>query len=315
MKDYFGIPQSFSLDDLSQFKKNLVHHTIDAFDGVKLNYVSYTQKKSIANLIIVGGRTESYLLYEESLFDFARQDFDLYMMDHRGQGLSERLTPDAHVGHVNDFYNYTLDLNIFIEKVVSLSKKPQVILSHSMGGCISLDYLLQFKNQIKGAVLMAPMLDILLPAPRWMIKLLATTLYHTSLKNSYIPFGEPYQPQSFEGNLLTHDAVRYQRYVDTIQNNSEIQLGSPSVAWLYEALNTCDEVMHDKNKLTTPCLIIQASDDRIVDNRAQNRFAENQPYVSLFVAEGAQHQVLLEKDSVRNQVLEKILTFYKEVIA
>ena len=61
------------------------------------------------------GVKQSYLLYEETLFDFARQGFNLYMMDHRGQGLSERLTPDSHVGHVNDFYNYTLDLNIFIE--------------------------------------------------------------------------------------------------------------------------------------------------------------------------------------------------------
>lgn len=315
MKDSFGIPQSFSMDELLQFKTQLVHQTIDTFDGVQLHYVCYTQKPSIADLILVGGRTESYLLYEETLFDFARQGFDLYMMDHRGQGLSERLTPDSHIGHVNDFYNYTLDLNIFIEKVISPSKKPQVILSHSMGGCISLDYLLQFKNRVKGAILIAPMLDILLPAPRWMIKLLATTLYHTSLKTSYIPFGEPYQPQPFEDNLLTHDATRYQRYLDTIQNNPEIQLGSPSIAWLYEALNTCDEIMQDKQKLKTPCLIVQASDDRIVDNQAQNSFANNQSYMSLFVAEGAKHQILLEKDSIRNQVLEKIIKFYKEVIA
>ena len=149
------------------------------------------------------------------------------------------------------------------------------------------------------------MLDILLPAPRWMIKLLATTLYHTSLKTSYIPFGEPYQPQPFEDNLLTHDVVRYQRYLDTIQNNPEIQLGSPSIAWLYEALNTCDEIMQDKHKLKTPCLIVQASDDRIVDNQAQNSFADNQSYMSLFIAKGVKHQILLKKIMIRNQVLRK----------
>ena len=66
MKDSFGIPQSFSMDELSLFKK-LVHQTIDTFDGAQLNYVFYTQKASIADLILVGGRTESYLLYEETL--------------------------------------------------------------------------------------------------------------------------------------------------------------------------------------------------------------------------------------------------------
>ena len=115
--------------------------------------------------------------------------------------------------------------------------------------------------------------------------------------------------------MITHDSIGYQRFVKTIQETKAIQLGSPSIAWLYEALNHCDELIKEKNKLKTPCLLFQASDELIVDNRAQDRFAEDQPFISVVVTQGARHQILLEKDDVRDHVLSQALNFYNEVIA
>ncbi len=86
--------------------------------NIRINYATFQSQKNTQCLIIVPGRTEGYLKYKELAFDMNNQGFNVFIIDHRGQGLSERILDNPHKGYVEFFDNYNEDLHIFIESVV-----------------------------------------------------------------------------------------------------------------------------------------------------------------------------------------------------
>ena len=61
-------------------------------------------------------------------------------LDWRGQGLSERLLDDPRKGHVTDFSEYELDLDVFMREVVLPDcPPPHFAIAHSMGGSVMMN--------------------------------------------------------------------------------------------------------------------------------------------------------------------------------
>lgn len=108
-------------------------------------------------ILLVNGRVEGYLKYQELAWDLWRQGYSLYLIDHRGQGLSDRLLADKEKGYVADFDDYVLDLKQFHDDVILADKPAKLfLLAHSMGGAISARYLERWPDDIKAAVLSSP---------------------------------------------------------------------------------------------------------------------------------------------------------------
>ena len=82
--------------------------------GVVLSCAHMIQAKPSNALIIVNGRIESYLKYQDLANDFYQQGYSVYMYDHRGQGLSGRQLSNKHKGHVDSFSDYVDDLECII---------------------------------------------------------------------------------------------------------------------------------------------------------------------------------------------------------
>lgn len=306
------IPKLVSDQALVNFEKKIHMQTLKTSDNVELCYVIAKAKKTKANLIISNGRTESFVLYTEVIMEFVEKGYDVYAVDHRGQGLSERLTGDPHLGHIDQFQQYAADLNFFVESLVPKKKWPTFILSHSMGSAIALDYLMNYPHSIRAMVMIAPMIDIRLPAPKWVILSLAKALLAYYDTPHYVPLGAPYQEENFLDNRITHDEIRYNRYLQAYRDHPQAQLGSPSNEWLRESLEQTDRLFENIVKLATPCLIFQAEDEKIVSNQAQDEFAEASPQVTLKKISGAQHQILLERDDVRSQVILKTIAYFEQ---
>ena len=113
-----------------------------AFDDIRINYAQFIHNKNDKCLVIVSGRSETYLKYMELSFDLYQQGYNIFLLDHRGQGLSERLLSNPHKGYVANFDDYESDLSYFIDHVVASAcpMKPY-LLAHSMGGLIAARYL------------------------------------------------------------------------------------------------------------------------------------------------------------------------------
>lgn len=85
-------------------------------------------------IVVCPGRIESYIKYAELAYDLFHLGFDVLIIDHRGQGLSGRMLPDTHRGHVDNFSDYVDDLAAFWQQEVQPGPwRKRYILAHSMG--------------------------------------------------------------------------------------------------------------------------------------------------------------------------------------
>jgi lysophospholipase len=87
---------------------------------------------------------------------------NLYILDHQGQGASERLLTDSHKGYVEHFVDYARDLSGWLDEVVVPETEGQdlYLIAYSMGVTIGTLYLAYGKPIFKKAVLSRPMMKI-----------------------------------------------------------------------------------------------------------------------------------------------------------
>ena len=129
--------------------------------GVKIRYVAFPKKNSAGALVVLPGKTETYLKYAEFFYDLQDLPLNIYAMDHRGMGFSGRMLPDRLKVHVECFGNYLEDVRIFLDTVVK-SEHPQhlYILGHSTGALIAALFLQDNPYSFRAGVLCAPFFDL-----------------------------------------------------------------------------------------------------------------------------------------------------------
>ena len=286
-------------------------------DGVKIQWISVTNPINTRCIVIVNGRNESFWKYQEIFFEFSRQGYDVYAYDHRGQGASGRLTADPELGHVNSFDDYVDDLQEFVTKVVEKEKDYQhrFLLAHSMGGAITTLYLEKYTSHFDAVVLNAPMFGIHMPVP---LKLVASSIAkimeHYQDEPSYVLGQKPYHEEPFENNALCQSKLRYVWAKHLYQIHPELRIGGPSPRWLWQAIQAADHCIRDVGKIEIPVLLLQAGSDTVVDNNSHQRFCGQNKHCNLKVIRNARHEILMEKDVIRNQALCETLAFFNQFI-
>jgi lysophospholipase len=267
-----------------------------------------TKKGSV---ILLGGRKEFMEKYAETIDELNQRQLDVYSMDWRGQGLSTRLLPNRHKGHINDYGEYLEDLNYFVNNIVRPAAIPPIIiLAHSMGGHIALRFLHDFPDAAGKAVLTSPMIDIIVPPfPKWLIKLMVRFASKTGCGTAYSAGSKDYQPRKikFEGNILTSDPVRFMDEHRAIAENRELALGGVTYGWLAATFKSIDILYCAAyaGKINTPVLIVSAGRDRIVSEDAQRSICSLMKKGSFVSIPDSYHEILKERDPVRQ-------SFWKE---
>ncbi len=294
-------------------------------DGSSIHYVllsaavKATEPK--ATVVVVNGRTESYLKYQELAYELTQQGYQVLMFDHRGQGLSDRLTDNPHKGHIEDFQQYVDDMHQLISRVVLAepAQQPLYLLGHSMGGAISTLYLQQHPAVFQKAALSAPMHGIngkLLYDEGDACRL--ASLVSVFSTEGYAGFADKaYSAGPFDGNELTGSEARYQWMQDLYQQKPQLQLGGATWGWLDQACAVLPQMQQQADKIKIPVLLMQAELDSIVSAPAQQQFCAalaNNPASGcvggLQQIKGAKHELLFEQDDIRQQVLDKVLAHF-----
>ncbi len=301
---------------LPWWQSTVIEGQFQGVGGVRLSFAKAINPKSNRAIIFINGRTESYLKYQETAFDFFHHGYHVFLYDHRGQGLSERLLPDPHQGYVDHFSDYVDDLDTFYQKIVQPHNTRFVyLIGHSMGGLITLHYLLRKPAHITKAALSAPMLQINFG---FLNESLALHIAHATRftchllnKACYAPFQGPYHPTAFANNLLSSSPVRYAHHQAMLDAYPQIQLGGPTNHWLIEAIGAGRQAMQAKEKITTPFIVLQGQADQVVSNHAQNQYCQQQTAcIQKITLTNARHELFIEEDNTRRQTIEKILAFF-----
>ncbi|WP_368231980.1 alpha/beta fold hydrolase [Aeromonas sp. s3] len=299
------------------WRQHAVESAFKDKDGVTIRYAALRQAKVDRAILIVNGRVESYLKYQELAWDLWRQGYSLYLIDHRGQGLSDRLLADPEKGYVDQFDDYVLDLKQFHDEVITPDQPAKLfLLAHSMGGAISARYLERWPGDIEAAVLSSPMMGINLGGlPKWLAKGLAATIGTVGGWLGEPPYGPgqgPYESHAFADNGLSHSEARYQAFRELYEQRPQIKLGGATAHWIYQGLTGADAAVAEAGAIKTPLLLLQAGDDGVVDNAAQDAFcalARCEGGKPLRI-EGAWHELFMEADPQRQAALNATLAFF-----
>lgn len=320
----FSSAAQINRQELQTFWEQVTQSSLLTANKLHIAYCFIKNPDTTQAIVLSNGRIESYLKYKELIFDLYQQGYSVYAIDHRGQGLSSRITLNPHQGHIDKFSTYINDFSIFIDKVVLPQQHNALfLLGHSMGSTIGTLYMQQKPNTFNAAAFVAPMYGIKLPLSRPFVRWLVEKLDNRCKRRepNYILGGKDYEAGSFNKNQLTHSQERYEATLQCYQKTPQIQLGSPTNHWVVEAIDAAEEAVLAAQTPPAPLLIVQAGRDTIVDNRSQNRAAgiltkictgSADQQSQLISIPDAKHEVLMEKDTPRNLALNSILDFFEQ---
>jgi lysophospholipase len=289
--------------------RGAIQGMIATADGVRLRYARWrpSGRQNLGTVCLFQGRGESIEKYYETVSDLRRRGFAVATLDWRGQGGSERRLRDPRKGHVYNFAEYDRDLEAFMQQVALPDcPPPHYALAHSTGGLICLRAVHTSRARFTRIVLSAPLIG-LGPGPlsQKNTARLATLLTIVGLGEVQLPdrFAMTIDKMPFENNMLTSDAGRFDRNLDIVRKAPSVQVGAPTVAWLYAACKAMREVTEPEfgPSIRVPVLMVAAGNDRVVSVKAIEMLAGELRAGGQLVIPGAQHEILMEKDTIREQ--------------
>lgn len=306
--------------------------------GLRLAWLRFVQPDRAAErgaIVLSSGRTEFLAKYKELVFDLWQQGYSVYLHDHRGQGLSARepaVAAEPEKGHVGRFDDYVADLRQFLrEQVAPAGHRNVFLLAHSMGGAIAARLLESGSLGVpvlQAAALSSPMLKIRglagLPAD-WLSCPLAHTMRAFGAETTWVPGGGGYEDTGFDGNLYTSSPLRYARLRAEAQAEPRVRLGSPTFGWVAEACDAAAAARDEAGRVTTPTLVLVAGGDRIVHPDGAQAFCAalktaaspavaagcGGPEGGPLVVPGAEHELFIERDALREQALQAVLRHFE----
>jgi len=267
---------AFVTGPLTDFWRTREECEFTGVDGVRVSYVRFCSTENERVIVVCPGRIECYVKYAELAYDLFNSGYDVLIIDHRGQGRSERLLSDSHRGHVVNFSDYVDDFDRFYQHEVQPGKwKERYLLAHSMGGAIAALWLEKYPDAFNAVALCAPMFGITLRWPEWIVRnILNWAESHPRLREGYAPGTGRWRALPFSMNVVTHSQERYRRNLRFYADDPELRVGGPTFHWVRESIIAGEQILAGAAAITTPIFLLQAGEERVVDNRVHHQFCQ-----------------------------------------
>ena len=279
---------------------------------IQIYYRIFEQPNSEKAIFISSGRTEAAIKYKELIFDLYNNGYSIYIHDHRGQGLSDRMTEDPEMGYIDTFQYYIDDMKYFYDHYLKpKSYKKTYLLAHSMGGAIGMTYIEQNPSDFTAAAFSSPMLGLKPPFCS-IVKVL------DSEKPKYAIGESQYKDDktNFKGNTLTGSELRYDRMIDAFAKVPKARLGGATYTWVYKSCQQFEYLFSNIDKINTPFILFSAENEQIVYTSAHQKFVTAAKKLGkdcmAYEVENAQHELLIEKDEQRIETINETLNFYSK---
>ena len=269
--------------------------------STELFYQRWINPTARATLVLTHGLGEHSESYVKSAESIAKLGYSIIAWDLRGHGRSS-----GKRGHVDHFSDYTTDLSqllLHLQKNGQLDQ-PFALLAHSMGGLITLKYLIEESRdgasddpRPKACVLSSPLLGVALKVPVikslaadvlfkiWPSMTLANEIQYTDLTR------DPEWLKTYPKDSLRHDKI------------------SPA---LYHGMNDAmADVLARADQVKLPIAILAAGDDKIVNVEVTKQVFEKlgSSQKMMKVYEGNYHEIFNDLD--RETVFRDLDQFFK----
>jgi lysophospholipase len=277
-------------------------------------------KPLLGTVIILPGLSEFTEKYFETMRDMLNRGYAVWALDWQYQGRSGRLPQFPQRRHSDGFETDVADLHHMIETFVKPSSQslPLVFLGHSLGGHIGLRYLVTHPGQIQAAAFSAPFLGIYALSPAQKILSIVVRPFLNVVGQSYVPGGSDFNEtirNSFSSKIFSSDPIRNTLQNAWMRTEPVLQVGQPTFRWVIEALDSCAYLKSAGvlEKIDIPLLFGVAGQEHIVDNHSIREAAKRITKASLAEIQEAHHEILMEKDELRDMFLtrfDKLIKFH-----
>jgi lysophospholipase len=279
-----------------------------ARDGVELRakyWPNLTQNNN-GTVCLLQGRAEFIEKYAEVIGELNYRGFAVMAFDWRGQGESARFLANPAKGHIDDFDFYVSDIEAILDAMMqNLAPQPWFALAHSMGATALIKALDGGEKRFERVVFSAPMVELALLRMPVLAKTLAYTLDYMGLGGCFVPGGngKSISSKPFKGNVLTSDAMRYERTASILRDSLNLNIGSPTISWAAAAFRAMHDLAQPDfgSRIITPSLIITAGADSICSSPAALALARRMRRCKGIEIVGAKHEILMERDAIRQQ--------------
>lgn len=285
-----------------------------AIDGVRVRIGTFgVDKDRNGTVLLFPGRFGYIERYGRVAKEFDRHGFATVVIDWRSQGLADRLVDDPRTGHVHRFSDYQKDVAAMVSAARELGlPQPWYLVGVSMGACIGFRAMLE-SLPVAACALVSPMFGIkmtaLQRAAAWPLSWAAQKI---GMGHIYVP-GESggiyVLDTAFADNNMTHNSDMYAYWVDQARAVPELQIGGPSMGWLFQGLCEC----RDLAQMPSPdvaCVTFCGGRDQVVDNRAIKQRMDKWPKGALRMIDAAKHDVLTEIPAIGGDVISQIVEFF-----
>lgn len=260
-------------------------------------------QEALGTVLLQQGHNEFIEKYYECIQDLLDRHFNVVCFDWRGQGMSDRMIESSKKQHIEDFTIHTKDLSYIIKDIINKEfSGPLIGIGHSMGGHLLLLSQKYNQDNFKVIILSAPMLGFKYEK---ILFFLSNFVNFFSKKDNYFLFSKPNMGKEtpFEKNDLTSDFKRYKRTQKLVRKKPSIRLWGITNAWVNATRNSLTK-MRKKNwykLIKTPICIVNPLCDRVVNPKKTEEMAKNLQNCKIYNIENCEHEILMEKDSLRSE--------------
>lgn len=284
----------------------------------------YSDKDEVlkGTVLLVGGRREFMEKHGEFIHDFLTRGYEVYSLDNRGQGLSDRPLDDPQKCHVNDFNEFTSDLDFYIRERILKEKAvgtPLILAAHSMGSHIAFRYLHDHPDVFDKALLLSPMLGLHFSGP--VVRILVRMIVWIAVligMGRFFAIGQKGPRTETERKIaqkvLTHDTDRYEREARILQDNPHLYVGGVTFSWVKAAIRSLRQIRAKGyvDKIKTPTRVFLSEEERVVDNRRTLWLLEGYDQIEVSFIENARHEIYRESDDIRADLWNEIDQFLEK---
>ena len=121
--------------------------------GKTMKGCKWLKKDNKKNLVIVTGMAESSYRYDEFALFLNSKGYDVYCIDHYGQGLNCETEQELGVWPKDGFRCAVELVHEEVEYVKTLTKKPVYLFGHSMGSFVSQEFIQLYGNTVEKAII------------------------------------------------------------------------------------------------------------------------------------------------------------------
>ena len=252
------------------------HSTFRTRDGLALSTWHYPSPAPRGRVVLVHGYAEHVGRYPHVIEALTEAGYDCHALDLRGHGRSEGVR-----GHVLRFQDYLDDLDLFVAELPQ-NALPRFLVGHSLGGLLSLRYVLDRPETFAALAVSSPYLHLATDV-HFLTEAVATAASHlapTLLTKSPI-----------EAKALSHDPAMVQAYID-----DPLVFKTFNARWFFQARKAQEEVLERAGEIRLPVLMMLGSADPIADpERGRQIFPSlGSPDKTLKVYDGFLHEIFNE---------------------